>query len=356
MSGGPILIMAGGTGGHIFPGLAVADALRADGRAVAWLGAHGGLEVKLVAGHDVTMHLIPVQALRGHGWRRLLAAPWMLARSVWAALVLLRRLRPASVLSMGGFVAGPGGVAAWLLRRPLVVHEQNAIAGFTNRQLARLAGRRLVGFEGALPRAVWTGNPVRAEIAALAPPRQRLAGRAGRPRLLVLGGSQGARILNQNLAGALARLPAEQRPEVLHQAGAAGVELARAAYREAGVVATIEPFLDDMAAAYAWADLAVCRAGALTLAELSAAGLGALLVPYGHAVDDHQTANARALVAVGAASLLAESELNAARLAAELQPLLGDRPRQLAMADAARSLARPDAAREIARHCLEVAS
>lgn len=355
MSGGPILIMAGGTGGHIFPGLAVADALRAEGVVVAWLGAHGGLEEQLVAGHDVKLHSIPVRALRGHGWRRILFAPWMLARALWASLAVIRRLRPTSVLSMGGFAAGPGGVAAWLLRHPLVVHEQNAVAGFTNRQLARLARRVLVGFEGALEGAVWTGNPVRGAIAALAPPEQRFADRGGRPRMLVLGGSQGARILNRNLAAALARLPAELRPEVLHQAGAAGLAEARDAYRAADVAATVEPFLDDMAAAYGWADFAVCRAGALTLAELAAAGLGALLVPYGHAVDDHQTANARVLVDAGAATLLAETELQPERLAAQLRPLLADSGRRQRMASAARKLARPDAAGEIARHCLEVA-
>ena len=352
----PVLIMAGGTGGHIFPGLAVAEALVAAGVPVVWLGAAGGLETRLVPARGIALETVPVSGLRGKGLAARLRAPLMLLRAFAASLGVLRRVRPRSVLALGGYVAGPGGIAAWLLRRPLVVHEQNALAGFTNRALARRARRVLAGFAHALPGAEWVGNPVRAAIAALPPPDRRLAARSGRPRLLVLGGSLGARALNQALPQALAQLVPALRPEVLHQCGARGVDEARAAYAEAGVAVRVEPFIDDMAAAYAWADLAVCRAGALTIAELAAAGLGAILVPFPHAVDDHQTRNAEALVASGAAQCVQERDLDPARLAGLLGDLLGDRARLLAMATAARTQARPDAAAAIARVCLEVAA
>ncbi len=352
----PVLIMAGGTGGHIFPGLAVAEALAAAGVPVVWLGAAGGLETRLVPARGIALETVPVTGLRGKGLAARLRAPLMLLRAFAASLGVLRRVRPRSVLALGGYVAGPGGVAAWLLRRPLVVHEQNALAGFTNRVLARLARRVLVGFADALPRAERVGNPVRAAIAALPPPDVRWTARAGRPRLLVLGGSQGARALNRALPLALARLAPTQRPEVLHQCGAHGVDDTRAAYAAAAVAARAEPFIDDMAAAYAWADLAVCRAGALTIAELAAAGLGAILVPFPYAVDDHQTRNAEALMAAGAAECVPEHDLDPARLADRLGDLLGDRARLLAMATAARTQARPDAAAAIARVCLEVAA
>ncbi|WP_449423245.1 undecaprenyldiphospho-muramoylpentapeptide beta-N-acetylglucosaminyltransferase [Rhodanobacter lindaniclasticus] len=352
----PVLIMAGGTGGHIFPGLAVAECLRGQGVPVAWLGAVGGMETRVVPAQGIELHTVTVGGLRGKGWKTRLLAPLMLLRALVASLALLRRLRPRSVLSMGGYVAGPGGLAAWLLRRPLLVHEQNRVAGFTNRKLAALARRVLSGFAGALPRAQWVGNPVRAAIGALPPPAQRMTEHTGRARLLVLGGSLGARALNVSLPQALAQIDAAQRPEVLHQCGSRGLDEARAAYAQAGVEANVVAFIDDMAAAYGWADLAVCRAGALTLAELSAAGLGALLVPFPHAVDDHQTRNAEALVAVGAADILQENELDIQTLAQRLTALLGDRPHLLAMADAARTLAKPDAAQTIARACVEVAA
>ena len=348
----PVLIMAGGTGGHIFPGLAVAECLRAQGVPVVWLGALGGMETRVVPAQQIELHTVAVGGLRGKGWRTRLRAPLMLLRALAASLAVMRTVRPRSVLSMGGYVAGPGGVAAWLLRRPLLVHEQNRVAGFTNRWLARLARRVLTGFADALPRGEWVGNPVRAAIAALPAPAQRLAGRHGAPRLLVLGGSLGARALNLALPQALALLPVEARPDVRHQCGSRGVEEARAAYAQAGVAADVVPFIDDMAASYGWADLAVCRAGALTVAELTAAGLGAVLVPFPHAVDDHQTRNAEALLAAGAAELMQERDLQPPALALRLQALLGDRSRQLAMAAAARTLAKPDAAQVIASACL----
>lgn len=354
--GRPVLIMAGGTGGHIFPGLAVADTLRSRGVPVAWLGAVGGMETQVVPAHAITLHTIAVRGLRGKGWKTRALAPLMLTRAIVSALRVLRRVKPRSVLSMGGYVAGPGGVAAWLLRCPLLVHEQNRVAGFTNRWLAARAQRVLEGFDGALPGGTWAGNPVREAIAALPPPQARMVHRSGRPRLLVLGGSLGARALNQALPQALAQLPPARRPEVLHQCGNRGIDEARQAYRDAAVEADVVPFIDDMAPTYGWADLAVCRAGALTLAELTAAGLGSVLVPFPHAVDDHQTRNAEVLVAVGAAELLPERELDISHLATRLDALLGDRGRCLDMAIAARGLARPEAAAVIADACMEVAA
>lgn len=352
----PVLIMAGGTGGHIFPGLAVAECLRAQGVPVVWLGAAGGMEARVVAEHQIELHSVAVGGLRGKGVITRLRAPLMLLRALAGSLAVLRKVRPRSVLSMGGYVAGPGGVAAWLTRTPLLVHEQNRVAGFTNRQLAHFARRVLAGFARTLPRAEWVGNPVRETIASLPAPAQRMGDRAGRPRLLVLGGSLGARALNLAVPAALARFASEQRPDVRHQAGRRGLDEAREAYAKAGVEADVVPFIDDMAASYGWADLAVCRAGALTVAELTAAGLGALLVPFPHAVDDHQTRNAEALLEAGAAELIQESDLDIEKLSLRLQSLLADRARLLTMAEAARALAKPDAAAAIARACIEVAA
>ena len=352
----PVLIMAGGTGGHIFPGLAVAETLRAQGVPVVWLGAAGGMETKVVPAHGIELHTVAVGGLRGKGMKTRLTAPFMLARALLSSLSVLRRLKPRSVLSMGGYVAGPGGIAARLLHRPLLVHEQNRVAGFTNRKLAAHAQRVMAGFADVLPNAEWVGNPVRGAISSLPLPAQRLAGHTGKPRLLVLGGSLGARALNLSVPQALASMPAEQRPEVLHQCGNRGIDEARKAYADAGVDAQIVPFIEDMAGTYAWADLAVCRAGALTLAELTACGLGAVLVPFPHAVDDHQTRNAEALVAAGAAELIQERDLNTQDLAQRLSALLKDRTKLLAMAAAARTLAKPNAAADIARACVEVAA
>lgn len=352
----PVLIMAGGTGGHIFPGLAVAERLRAQGVPVVWLGANGGMETRVIPAQRIELLTIAVGGLRGKGLKTRLLAPLMLLRALFASVVVVRKVKPRSVLSMGGYVAGPGGLAAWLLRRPLLVHEQNRVAGFTNRKLAGIATRVMAGFADALPGAVWVGNPVRDAINALPAPAKRMADRNGRSRLLVLGGSLGARALNLAVPQALAQLTPTQRPEVLHQCGNRGLDEAREAYAKAGVDAQVVAFIDDMAASYGWADLAVCRAGALTLAELTAAGLGAVLVPFPYAVDDHQTRNAEALVAVGAAVVMQESELDVQILGQRLESLLGERSQLLAMAEAARTLAKPDAADTIARACLEVAS
>ncbi|MBI5041134.1 MAG: undecaprenyldiphospho-muramoylpentapeptide beta-N-acetylglucosaminyltransferase [Gammaproteobacteria bacterium] len=354
--------MAGGTGGHVFPALAVADELRRAGQPVLWLGTQEGLEAKVVPAAGLPMAWISVRGLRGKGVLRVLSAPFMLAGALWQAGRVLLHARPRAVLGMGGFVTGPGGFMAWLLRRPLLIHEQNSVAGLTNRLLAPLATRVLVAFpgvlSGALPvsvKPIHTGNPVRGAITQVMPPRERLGMRAGRPRLLVLGGSLGAQALNETLPQALAQLPLEQRPEVRHQAGAKHVDAARAAYQRAAVEAQVDAFVDDMAAAYAWADLVVCRAGALTIAELTAVGVAAILVPYPHAVDDHQTGNARYLVNAGAALLIPQAELNADGLAALLRDVCADRARLLRMAEAARALAHPEAARVVAEHCLQLA-
>jgi UDP-N-acetylglucosamine--N-acetylmuramyl-(pentapeptide) pyrophosphoryl-undecaprenol N-acetylglucosamine transferase len=355
----PVLIMAGGTGGHIFPGLAVAAALRARDVPVLWLGAEGGMENRIVPEHRVALRTLHVKGLRGKGLRQRVAAPWMLVRALFGAWRILREANPRSVLSMGGYVAGPGGIAAWLQRRPLLVHEQNRIAGFTNRVLAHIACKVMAGFSDAFPakaHAEWAGNPVRADIAALPAPEIRFANRNGAPRLLVLGGSLGARTLNMGLPNALSCIPAERRPEVRHQCGASHVESTRAAYARVDVEASIEPFIADMASAYAWADLVICRAGALTLAELAAAGLGSILMPFPHAVDDHQTRNAEGFVAIGAAELVQDRDFDAARFAGRLERLLRDPDKRLEMANAARTLAKPNAADVIAQRCLEVAA
>ena len=355
----PIVIMAGGTGGHVFPALAVAERLRARNMPVVWIGTRRGLEARLVPEAGIPIEWIGVSGLRGTGWKRWLSAPLMVVRALMQAALILQGLKPRLVLGMGGFASGPGGLAAGCLGIPLVIHEQTALAGLTNRWLARVARVVLEAFPGSFAagrRARVTGNPVRAEIAALPEPRQRLVCRAEKPRLLVLGGSQGALVLNQTVPKALALLADAERPEVWHQAGGKMQQEAEQAYQAAGVQVRIEPFIQNMAAAYGWADLVVCRAGALTVAELAAAGIGSILVPFPYAVDDHQTANARFLAKDGAALLVPQAELTAERLAERLRELLADRPRLLTMAEAARRLARIDAAERVAVICLEQAA
>ncbi|UXI67715.1 undecaprenyldiphospho-muramoylpentapeptide beta-N-acetylglucosaminyltransferase [Tahibacter amnicola] len=355
----PVLIMAGGTGGHIFPGVAVADELRRRGIPVVWLGSQGGLETQIVPKAGIALETLDIGGVRGKGLMVKLTSVLRIIKAVLAARAILRRVDPRSVLSMGGFAAGPGGLAAWMLRRPLLVHEQNRVPGMTNRVLSRLARLTLSGFSDAFAQSGklrWVGNPVRAAISALAPPQERLAQRTGSLRLLVLGGSLGAQALNTRLPQALAALDADICPQVRHQCGARHLDAAREAYAAAGVSAQVDSFIEDMAEAYAWADLVVCRAGALTLAEIAAAGVGSVLVPFPHAVDDHQTRNAESFVAAGAAVLLPESQASAQVLAGTLGDLLRSRQQLIAMAVAARSLAKPDAAATIADHCLEVAA
>lgn len=355
----PVLIMAGGTGGHVFPALALARLLRASSRKVIWLGTRRGLEARVVPAEGFDIEWLSVGGLRGKGAMTLLAAPFNLVRALWQALRIVRRHRPGVVVGLGGFVTGPGGLAAWLTRRPLIIHEQNAIAGFTNRCLAPLAREVLTAFPSALPgraRVRLIGNPVRADIAALPAPAERFATRDGALRLLVVGGSLGARRLNESVPRALQKL-AQGSPalrfEVRHQAGDKLIDMAREAYREAGVAGEVTPFIADMAEALGWADLVVCRAGALTVAELAAAGVGAVLVPYPHAVDDHQTHNARYLVDAGAARLVADAALTPEHLAATLTGLCANgRAGLLTLAEAARRAALPDAAQQLFDACL----
>ena len=351
-----LMVMAGGTGGHIFPALSVAEHLRAVGWRIVWLGSRAGMEARIVPAKGYTMAWLRFSGLRGRG----LVPAAMLPLNLLIALVQSARAifahRPDVVLGMGGYVAFPGGMMASFLRRPLVIHEQNSVAGLTNRALAHLADKVLVGFPGAFgkTKSEWTGNPVRADIAGLAPPEERFAGRSGRLRVLVLGGSQGAKALNDVVPQGLALLANDARPEVIHQAGAANLDAVRANYANAGVTASVMAFIDSMAASYAAADLMICRAGASTIAELAAAGVPAVLVPFPHAVDDHQTHNARFLSERGAALLVAQSELTPERVAGLLASLT--REKLVAMARNARAAAKPDATQTVAEACMRLAA
>src|SRR6516162_510737 len=324
----PVLIMAGGTGGHVFPALALARLLRSKSLEVIWLGTERGLEARVIPAEGIPIEHLSVGGLRGKGALTGLAAPFRLTLALTQALKIMRRHRPAVVVGLGGFVTGPGGVAAWLMRRPLVIHEQNAIAGLTNRVLAHLARVVLEAFPGSF------GRDVHARV---------------------IGGSQGATRLNTVVPFALKRLSGGLAFDVRHQAGERWLEAGRAAYAQAGVRADVRPFIEDMSEAYGWADLVICRAGALTISELAVAGLAAILVPFPHAVDDHQTSNAQYLVRDSAAVLIPDRELTAERLAGELQRLCTGRGKLLAMAERARLLAKPRAADELAASCLALA-
>jgi len=354
----PVLIMAGGTGGHEFPALALARLLREQSLEVVWLGTTRGLEARVIPAEGIPLEHLSVGGLRGKGMLSWLTAPFRLAVALAQALAIMRRYRPLVVVGLGGFVTGPGGVAAWLTRYPLVIHEQNAVAGLTNRCLAHLARVVLEAFPGSFGRTVHArviGNPVRRDISALPPPEERFAGRTGPVRVLVIGGSQGAARLNAVVPFALRRLSGSLAFDVRHQAGERWIDAGRASYAQAGVRADVRPFIEDMGEAYSWADLVICRAGALTVSELAAVGVGAILVPFPGAVDDHQARNAQYLVRAGAAVLIGDRELTAERLAAELQRLCAGRGKLLSMAERARALARPRAADELAASCLELA-
>jgi UDP-N-acetylglucosamine--N-acetylmuramyl-(pentapeptide) pyrophosphoryl-undecaprenol N-acetylglucosamine transferase len=349
-----ILIMAGGTGGHVFPALALARLLRAASHEVVWLGTRRGLEARVVPAENIPIEWLSMSGLRGKGAVTLLAAPFKLAHSIWQALAVMRRRNPRLVVGFGGFVTGPGGIAAWLTRRPLLIHEQNAIAGYSNRMLARLARRVLCAFPRAFPSGVdaqVVGNPVRAEIVLQPSPAERFARREGALRLLIVGGSLGAARLNAVVPFAVKASGLDLH--VRHQAGERGIDAALAAYAQAGIKGDVTPFIDDMAQAYSAADLVICRAGALTISELAAVGVGAVLVPFPAAVDDHQTFNAQFLVREGAAVLIADRDLTAEHLAATLKELCAGRGKLLAMAERARLVARPRAAEELAAACLE---
>ena len=346
-----ILIMAGGTGGHIFPGLAVAEQMRAAGWEVVWMGARGGMEERLVPKHGYRAAWIRAKAARGKGLLQKLLLPANLLYSFWESARHIRSLRPNVVLGLGGYVAFPGGMMASLWNRPLALHEQNAIPGLANKVLAQVSDKVMAGFPQALKNAEWTGNPVRAEIAAIASPETRFQNRQGPLRILVVGGSLGAQALNESVPKALALMSA--RPHVVHQAGEKHLDALRKHYADAGVQGELVAFIDDMARRYAEADLVICRAGAVTIAELSAGGMASILVPFPHAVDDHQTANGKFLADHGAAILIQQRDLTPQTLAQTIQRL--DRSRLLDMARKARALGKPDAARVVAERCMSIA-
>jgi len=338
-----VLIMAGGTGGHIFPGLAVAECLQGQGIAVRWLGATGAMECQRVPASGISLDTVDIAGIRGKGLTRWLALPWRLLRAVYQAFTLLG-------------AAGPGGLAAKLRGVPLLVHEQNRVPGMTNRVLARLANKVLQAFPGTWRdhmHARTCGNPVRESLVSLDAPADRMAGRAGAMRLLVTGGSQGARALNRLVPAAVSHLPHELLPEVIHQAGKGWLDETSENYRAAGLKAEVREFIDDMAAAYGWADLVICRSGALTVSELAASGIASILVPFPHAVDDHQSKNAEFLVEAGAAEMMAETDCTPERLATSLARLFANRPGLVRMAGAARSVAIPDSAERVAALCKE---
>ncbi|MBL8471830.1 MAG: undecaprenyldiphospho-muramoylpentapeptide beta-N-acetylglucosaminyltransferase [Rhodocyclaceae bacterium] len=343
------LIMAGGTGGHIFPGLAVADELRARGWRVVWLGNPQSMEGRVVPPRGIALEALEFSGLRGKGATAMLLLPYRLLRAFLQAFRAIGRVRPDVVLGLGGYISFPGAMMAVLRGVPLVLHEQNSIAGMANRVLAALADRILAGFPEVLKNAAWVGNPVRADIAALAPPAERYAGRSGPLRVLVVGGSLGAQALNDAVPRALALCPPEARPRVTHQSGERNLPQLRAAYAAAGVEGELVAFIDAMADAYRDADLVICRAGAITVAELAAAGVASVLVPFPHAVDDHQTANAQFLSTAGAAWLIPQQGLTPAALGQLLQDAA--REKLCAMAERARALAKPQAARAVADIC-----
>lgn len=355
---GGVMILAGGTGGHVFPGLAVARCLRDQKVRITWLGTRTGIEARTVPAAAIGIHMewLTIRGVRGKGTIGWLLLPFSLALALVQALRAMCRCRPRAVLSMGGFVAGPGGIIAWLLRMPLLIHEQNAIPGLTNKWLAPLADHVLCGFPGAFGRlsaARYVGNPVRSAVAAVEVPEGRLVGRSGRLRLLIVGGSLGARVFNEIVPQALRLLEQAMYPEVWHQCGRDAVAWTEGAYAELANGTTLTAFIDDMAQAYAWADVVLCRAGAITVAELAASGSAAILVPYPYAVDDHQTANARYLSERGAAVLLPQAEFTPARLAELLRRLHQNRAILVTMAHAARACAVTDAAETVAQLCRE---
>jgi UDP-N-acetylglucosamine--N-acetylmuramyl-(pentapeptide) pyrophosphoryl-undecaprenol N-acetylglucosamine transferase len=352
----PVLIMAGGTGGHVFPALALARLLRERAVKVIWLGTQKGIEARVIPAEGIPIEWLTVGGLRGKSLTTLLTAPWQITRALLQALKVMRRHRPAVVVGLGGFVTGPGGIAAWLTHRPLLLHEQNAVAGFTNRVLSHFSHHVLEAFPGSFGRgskARAIGNPVRRDIIDVPPPAERFKGRTGPLRILVIGGSQGAYRLNNVVPAGLAALTGVHF-EVRHQAGEKWIEGARDNYAKAGVTADVRAFIESMGEAYGWADLVICRSGALTVSELAAVGVASILVPFPAATDDHQTHNARYLADAGAAVLIPEKDLTPERLAAEIKAR-ADRAMLLAMAEKARQLAKPAAADDLAAACLRLA-
>jgi len=359
---GPILITAGGTGGHVYPGLAVARALIEQNIPVIWMGTPKGLEARVIPEAGIEMVHLSVNGLRGKGLTTLLAAPLQLVKALFQSLMIMIKVKPSAVLGMGGFVAGPGGLVAALMGKPVLIHEQNAIPGLTNKLLSNVSKKILEGFPGTFPasgskekKILGVGNPVRKDIAAIDTPTARLGDRWGHVHVLVFGGSLGAQVLNEVVPMALEEMPLDKRPVVRHQAGKNKDESTTSLYKKLGVNAEVTPFIEDMAEAYEWADLVICRSGALTVAELAAAGMASVMVPYLHAVDDHQTANAKYLSESGAAVLMPQKELNADSLSAVLADLCGDRNKLIEMSIKARRLSKPEATEEVAALCAEYA-
>jgi UDP-N-acetylglucosamine--N-acetylmuramyl-(pentapeptide) pyrophosphoryl-undecaprenol N-acetylglucosamine transferase len=347
------LVMAGGTGGHIFPGLAVAEALRERGWRVHWLGNQSGMEGKLVPPRGFAFESIAFGGVRGKGPLTLALLPLRLLKAFWQSIVVVRRVKPDVVIGLGGYITFPAGMMGVLLGKPLVLHEQNSVAGMANKVLSGVADRVYTAFPGAMKKAQWVGNPLRSAFLQQQTPAQRFAGRSGPLRLLVVGGSLGAKVLNEIVPQALARIPLAQRPQVIHQSGATQIDALRANYTAAGVQAELTPFIEDTAQAYAAADLIVCRAGASTVTEIAAVGAAAIFVPFPAAVDDHQTANARFLVDQGAGLLLPQKDMTPERLAELL--LKTDRGTLLQWAQQARTLAKTDATAQVVAACEELA-
>lgn len=351
-----LLVMAGGTGGHVFPALATADILRQQGIHIEWLGTDKGIEARVVPAANIKLNTIPVSGLRGKGPLKLITAPFNLVKALLAARAVIKQVKPDAVLGMGGFASGPGGLAAWLMGIPVVIHEQNAIPGMTNKVLARIATRVLQAFPGAFSECTekdTIGNPVRGPILNLPRPEERMQGREGAIRLLIVGGSLGAQAINERVPAALAKLPLDQRPQVWHQTGPMHLKPTQDLYSSLDVEAQVVPFIEKMDEAFAWADLVVCRSGALTVSEIAIAGVASVLVPFPHAVDDHQTANGQFLKQSGAAELVQQDELSLDRLV-EILTSLSQRERLLSMAKLARKQGKPEAGQQLADACLEV--
>lgn len=355
MSTGTALVMAGGTGGHIFPGLAVAERLRELGWRVHWLGGpEPSMESQLVPPRGFAYETVAFSGVRGKGFKTLALLPWRMLKAFWQSLQVVRRVQPDVVLGLGGYISFPGGLVSALSGRPLVLHEQNSVAGMANKVLARVARRVYTAFPKVIAQAQWVGNPLRQAFLNQAPPAERFAGRTGPLRVLVVGGSLGAQALNQVVPQALALLPAAQRPEVVHQSGAKQIDALREAYAQAGVQAELTPFIEDTAGAFAHADLVICRAGASTVTELAAVGAAALFVPFPHAVDDHQTTNAHFLVAQGGGWCVAQRELTAQGLAQRLAGL--QRAELLAVAERAYLQRKTSAVDVMVKACQELAA
>ena len=348
------LVMAGGTGGHIFPGLAVAEALRARGWTVHWLGAPGSMESQIVPRRGIPLETIDFGGVRGKGVKTLVLLPLKILRAFWQSIGVVRRVRPQVVIGLGGYITFPGGMMSVLLGKPLVLHEQNSVAGMANKVLAGVADRVYSAFPDVMKKGQWIGNPLRAEFLRQEPPEQRFAGRTGPLKVLVVGGSLGAKALNEIVPQALARIPAAQRPHVLHQSGAKQIDELQANYQKAGVHAELTPFIDDTASAFAEADLVICRAGASTVTEIAAVGAAALFVPFPSAVDDHQTTNAKFLVDAGGGWLVQQNELTPDMLASMLLTLT--REELVTRAVAARKLQKTQATEQMVAACEELAS